>query len=142
MSPTITDWITTGISFACMIGSIIGFNFARKEEKRAKASEEQAKLYAKNADEANVAAQKYYKKITELIEEQQNKEEQSNLENKIIMFISKNKTATTKEIANELDLTNEEIHPVIEKLYLLDEKIKPAYLACIPTNPDCQWKIV
>lgn len=43
---TITDWITTGISALCMLGSLFSFLKAQSEKKAAQKSEEKAREYA------------------------------------------------------------------------------------------------
>ena len=77
--PSITDWIAAGVSVMCMIGSFVSFLIARNEKRQAKESEKQAKIWAENADKANIATHELYDAVLHEIERKRPLEERKEL---------------------------------------------------------------
>ena len=79
--------ISVIVSIVCAGGSFISFLLAQKEKREAKESEAQAKIYAENANKANLAAEKFYAEFSNNLEHQRDVQKEQELKEKIITFI-------------------------------------------------------
>ena len=81
------DVISVIISGVCAVGSFISFLLAQKEKREAKESEAQAKIYAENANQANVTMNQLYQELLKDIAHRRSIESRDALKNEVISFI-------------------------------------------------------
>ena len=138
--PTLTDWITTGISALCMIGSFISFLIARREKKSAKDSEEKTRTYAENADLANKATEKLYNALLEELNRKKPLEEKAELKARAKAFVCSNCLTGTNAVAMHLGIEKSEAFALLKEMAMSDNIIHCAG-ACTEENIDnVIWK--
>lgn len=121
--PTLTDWITTGISVLCMIGSFISFVIARREKKAAKDSEEKTRTYAENADLANRATEKLYNALLEELNRKKPLEEKEELKARAKAFVCMNYFVNTSAVATHLGIDKSEAFALLKEMAMSDNMI-------------------
>ena len=129
------DLIATGISLLCMIGSFISFLIAQRQKRSAKASEEQAKIYAADANKANLAAKEYYDTILEIIQQEEPERERAKEKERARRFIAQNGVTKTQEVANYLNIEKNDAFLLLEEMLKVDGTISCGG-QCHPNNID------
>lgn len=99
------------------------FLLAQKEKREAKESEAQAKIYAENANKANLAAEKFYAEFSNNLEHQRDVQKEQELKEKIITFIALNAPVKTAPIAQHIGLSKEEAFDILHSMSQVDHSI-------------------
>ena len=115
--------ISVIVSIVCAGGSFISFLLAQKEKREAKESEAQAKIYAENANKANLAAEKFYAEFSNNLEHQRDVQKEQELKEKIITFIALNAPVKTAPIAQHIGLSKEEAFDILHSMSQVDHSI-------------------
>lgn len=121
--PDIVSVISVIVSIVCAGGSFISFLLAQKEKGEAKKSEAQAKIYAENANKANLAAEKLYTEILNNLEHQRDIQNEQELKEKIITFIALNAPVKTAPIAQHIGLNKEDAFDILHSMSQVDHSI-------------------
>ena len=138
--PTLTDWITTGISALCMLGSFISFLIARHEKKAAKDSEEKTRIYAENANLANKATEKLYNAVLEELKRKKPLEEKAELKARAKAFVCSVLLTSTSAVATHLEIDKSEAFALLKEMAMSDNMIHCAG-ECTEENIDnVIWK--
>ena len=124
--PSITDWIASGVSVMCMIGSFVSFLIARNEKRQAKESEKQAKIWAENADKANIATHELYDALLHEIERKRPLEERKELKENARNYICANFMVHTQSIADHLDISKNDAFELLQEMLRSDKSISCA----------------
>lgn len=117
------DIISVIVSIICAGGSFVSFLLAQKEKKEAKKSEEQAKIYAENANKANLAAEKFYTEILNNLEHQREVQNEQELKEKIIAFIALNSPVQIDRISQHIGRSKEDTFDILYKMSQVDHSI-------------------
>ncbi len=120
------DIISVIVSIVCAGGSFISFLLAQKEKREAKESEAQAKIYAENANKANLAAEKFYADFLNNLKHQRDVQKEQELKEKIITFIALNAPVKTAPIAQHIGLSKEEAFDILHSMSQVDHSIRCA----------------
>jgi len=95
------------IAFISMIVATIAAIVSWVNKRNAQNSEIQAAKYAKNADEANLSAKKYYDEIHEHLQKQKKILEKEELKNEILMYMETVDNVQGEEIADKFNMSVE-----------------------------------
>lgn len=117
------DVISVIISGVCAVGSFISFLLAQKEKREAKESEAQAKIYAENANQANVTMNQLYQELLKDIAHRRSIESRDALKNEVISFIACNAPVKTARIADHINLSKDETFDLLYEMTFVDRTI-------------------
>ena len=117
------DIISVIISIVCAVGSFVSFLLAQKEKREAKESEAQARVYAENANKANLAAEKLYTEILKDLERQHSVQDDQELKEKICTFIALNAPVRIDRIAQHINQSKEDTFDILYKMSQVDHSI-------------------
>ena len=106
------------IAFLSMIGAIIAAIVAWINKRKSAKSEAQAAQYAKNADEANKSAQKYYDEMYGHLKKQDENEVKESKKKKIILNMYPTIKLTANEIAKKVGFSENETLEMLRELEL------------------------
>ena len=122
----IIEWILAGISFFSSIASIVSWLKAKMHSNEAKAEAKKAKEYLDNADEANLAAKKYYEQAIETMNLNRKTIENQQQKEKIHKYILMNGLCKTEKIAEIMSMSQEEAFCILEEMCKVDHSISAA----------------
>ena len=106
-----------------MIGAIVAAIFARRDRLKAKANAELAEQYAKNANEANQSAKKYYDEMHAHLEKQSEQYEKEELKKQIQVAMVSGNMFTASEIAERIGMTDSPVEAILNELKI-EMKVK------------------
>lgn len=108
------EWAAVLISALCTAGSVISFLLSRREKKKAKESEYEAKRQAEVATEANRAAKNYYDLLVA-------EEKPKQMKYQVIRYLKRNKNRRgTKDIAEGLKMDVDQAHDLLLDMLWVD----------------------
>jgi len=124
------------IAFLSMTGAIIAAIMAWKSKRKAAKSEAQAELYAKNADDANQSAKKYYDSMYKHLETQNSQNERAEKKRNILIEINKKIVFSAQDIMHTVGLTEDETIELLNEI----ETIQPSSLSEDRSSINCNWQ--
>lgn len=86
----IVQWVLAGVSLLGSLGAFVGWIKAKKQSQEAMREADRAKEYANNANEANIAARKYYELAIKAMEKENSVIDIQIKKDEIKKFILKN----------------------------------------------------
>lgn len=111
------------IAFLSMIGAIIATIAAWVNKRKASQSEARAKQYAKNADEANQSAKRYYDEMIGHLERQNKQIDKAEIKKAIIMEIKERVIPSLAHLSEKVGVSVTEIDNLINELNVDGYKI-------------------
>jgi Fic family protein len=132
------DIIGTIITIGGAIVAIISWIKSAANAKEAKKEADLAKQYAKNADEANQSARKYYDEMIKHLEKQSEQIDRESLKKRILEFMASTiDYIDTSKIANMFKISKKEA-----QVLLMELKAKGYLNLFTPINgSDSQWSL-
>ena len=134
----IVQWVLAGVSLLGSLGACVGWIKAKKQSQEAMREAERAKEYASNANEANIAARKYYELAIKAMEKENSVIDIQIKKDEIKKFILKNTFCKTKDIAEHLSISEDDAYNLLYEMKMVDGSISAAG-QIRQNNPALTW---
>ena len=113
---TISDVMAVVVPIIGGLAAIIGWIKSAANAKRAKKETELAAQYAKNADEANQSAKRYYDEMHEHLEKQSERLDRETLKKKVLLVLDDGMIYTLEQVSAKTGIIVEEVDNLLKEI--------------------------